>query len=96
MLALASNDVQWLSIDGKDISVITSGKAELSGVLTSYFEECTTCRSEVGNMIANNNRVSAIEVASWESEGRTESQSALSVYEIDGNLIVRVYYFSSE
>ena len=96
MLSLVSDDIQWLSIDGDQISEVTSGKTALSVELVSYFKQCETCRSRLENISATKNRVSATEIASWEANGQTRSQGALSVYEMKENRIVRVYYFAAE
>ena len=96
MLALADENVQWLSVDGVKISVETEGKAALRESMSRYFRSCPTCKSSLEWLQRTGSRVAAMERASWSGKSGAKSQSGLSVYEFRGDKILRVYYFSAE
>lgn len=93
MAELVADEAQWLSVDGDEILVETDGKAALTSAMDNYFKTCPSCRSELIEVMVTEDKVSAIEEASWQGQDGKRSQRALSVYEFSGDLIQRVYYF---
>lgn len=96
MLDLVVPEVQWLSIDGDRIRVETEGARALGEAMSGYFESMPSSRSEIENLMVSGSRVSVREKARWRAGDEWREQTALSVYEISGGRIVRVWYFSSE
>lgn len=96
MSQFVTDDVQWLSISGESISIETKGKDALVAAMNDYFKSCPTCRSTVTELIASRDRVSAVEVATWQGKDGLKKQSGISVYEFSAGLIKRVYYFPVE
>ncbi|WP_153916571.1 nuclear transport factor 2 family protein [Shewanella sp. TC10] len=96
MVRLVVDEVEWISIVSNETVVEVRGKNKLIESMGTYFKSCSTCRSELSEMIATTSRVSAIEVASWQGKSGLKSQRAISVYEFSDGLITRVYYFPSE
>ncbi len=96
MLALAEENLQWLSVDGAKISVETEGKAALRESMARYFRSCPSCKSRLEWIQRVGSRVTAMERASWTGKSGPKSQSGLSVYEFGGDKILRVYYFPAE
>jgi len=96
MLKMVTDDVQWLAIDGDKIITETGNKEELRKGMEGYFESCSTCKSNLMQVFSTGRRVSALEVASFETAQGTRKQQSISIYEFSGNLIYRVYYFSAE
>ena len=96
MLKMVTDDVQWFTIDGDKIVTETGNKEELRQAMEGYFESCSTCKSNLENVFSTGARVSALEVASFETVQGIQKQQSISVYEFSGNLIKRVYYFSVE
>ncbi|MBT8142528.1 MAG: nuclear transport factor 2 family protein [Gammaproteobacteria bacterium] len=96
MLSLVSHDMQWFFINGDKLIHETANRSELSLAMEKYFSDCETCQSRLVKLISSNARVSAIEEASWDSDKERKSQRSLSVYEFEGELIKRVYYFPEE
>ncbi|MBA3297772.1 MAG: nuclear transport factor 2 family protein [Acidobacteria bacterium] len=96
MLALATDDVEWASVDGVKVTVETAGKEALRASMTSYFKSCPTCRSTVDIKAVTANRAVAIETASWTAASGPRSQHGLSVYEFKDGHIRRVYYYPVE
>lgn len=93
MLALAHPDIEWLSVSGSDAATETRGRKELEASLSSYFESCPSCRSTVAIGATTGPYVAAVEIARWETESGTRSQSSLSVYEIVEGRVRRVWYY---
>jgi hypothetical protein len=96
MSAFVTDDVQWLSVDADKITTETNSKPALRSAMSDYFKGCPTCRSRLTQVIATQNRVSAIEEASWKGKDGPKRQSSLSVYEFSEDLIKRIYYFPAE
>ena len=96
MGALVADDVAWLSIAGEEVVVEVKGKSALVASMNAYFESCPTCQSELSGIISTADRVSAIEIASWQGKSGSKSQRSISVYEFSEGMIQRVYYFPSE
>lgn len=96
MMAMVSDDIQWLSVAGDKIAVETQGKSALRDSLTSYFTSMPSAKSALEWVQASESRVAALEKASWTSKSGAKSQSSLAVYEFSDGLIVRVYYYPAE
>ncbi|WDE13730.1 nuclear transport factor 2 family protein [Thalassomonas haliotis] len=96
MANFVADDIEWLSIAGKQVGLEAKGKDNLIASMDSYFKSCPTCRSELAEVLATTSRVSAIEIASWQGTSGRKSQRAISVYEFSNGVITRVYYFPAE
>jgi len=96
MLALATDDLEWLSIDGADIRVGARGADKLRETVEPYFKNCPSCRSNIRWTKTTEDRVVALEDAVWDKDGKRNVQSSLSLYEFEGEKIKRVYYFPVE
>lgn len=96
MASFVVDEIEWLSIDGDKVIVEVKGKNKLIESMNSYFQSCLTCKSKLSEIVSTKNRVSAVEVASWQGKSGSMSQSAIAVYEFSGGLITRVYYFQAE
>lgn len=96
MANFVADDIEWLSIVGKQVAVEASGKDNLIVSMNAYFKSCPTCRSKLAETISTTSRVSAIEIASWQGKSGAKSQRAISVYEFSNGMITRVYYFPAE
>jgi len=64
--------------------------------MKGYFKSCPSFRSSLLKVMATQERISAWEEASWQTESGRKAQTSLSVYEFKDGLIQRVYYFPSE
>lgn len=96
MASFVAEEVEWLSINGQQVTVEAKGKDNLIVSMNSYFKSCSTCRSKLESVISTPDRVSAVEIASWQGKNGLKSQRALAVYEFSGDKIKRVYYFPAE
>ena len=96
MLALVTDDIEWLSVDGASVAVETSGKAALAESMRKYFASCPTCRSEVAIGARTTARVAAVETATWTASSGARMQRSLSIYEFADGRIRRVFYYPAE
>ena len=96
MSLLVTDDVQWLSVRGSQVSIQLEGKAPFAAAMGDYSTSCPSCRSEILSEASSNERVSVVEVASWDGPDGPRSQQSMAVYEFAGSLIRRVYYFPEE
>jgi len=96
MLEYLSDDVKWMSINADQLITETSNQEELRIVLLDYFEKVPTSRSELQQVTLNGHFVNAVEKATWKSkDGEKQEQCAVSVYEIQDQLIKNIWYFNS-
>lgn len=96
MLAMVSDDIQWLSVVGDTILVETESKPSLKESMAAYFKSMPSAKSELEWVQMSASRVAALERASWESKSGPKSQASLCVYEFRDGLISRVYYYPVE
>lgn len=93
MVALAADDLRWLSVDRANMAIEDFGKDTLRTAMLGYFENIPSTRSRLDSLIANGDYVSAVERASWEKEGETKEQCSVAVYHVVDNLVSAVWYY---
>ncbi len=96
MMALVTDDIEWLSVSGTAIATDALGKDTLRRQMTDYFAGCPTCRSRLSEVVASSQRVVTVEVASWQGKAGPREQRGVAVYEFADGKIRRVYYFPAE
>lgn len=96
MASLMHPDIQWLSVKNNTIVVEVSGKSELVTKMRKWFKSSDLPAGSLRDWSINGNYVAVTETAAWtDKSGATQSQSSLTVYELENNLIRRVYYYPS-
>lgn len=94
MRALMHADIEWVGITGNEIEVHVSGKETLAKEMESWFENPKLPKGSLRDWSINGNNVAVTETAHWTTDtGEEKSQSALTVYELEHDLVRRVYYF---
>ena len=97
MSALMHPNIEWISVDGNTIKVEISGKEALVKEMTAWFESDALPSGSLKGWSFNGDYVAVTETAHWTNkEGEAKSQSALTVYQLDNNLIRRVYYYPAK
>ena len=104
MLSMVTDDVHWMSIIKVKTAVETSSKQALGAVLKDYFVQVPSVKSQWIKANTFGNWAFGVEQVSWQSsqstsgqkEVQTITQCSLSVYQFEGQLIKRVWYFPSE
>jgi len=94
MAAVEHPDIEWLSINGSDISTEVAGRDALSEMMEDYLKNNPSVKGTLRDWGVNGNYVSVTETARWTTkDGFQKSQSATTVYELEDNLIRRVWYY---
>ena len=96
MAALMHPDIQWLSVKDNAITVEVSGKSSLVAEMQEWFNGLDLPSGSLRDWSINGNYIAVTETAAWtDKSGTAQSQSSLTVYELEDKLIRRVYYYPS-
>ena len=96
MIALVTDSVRWMSVDGVRIRLESVGKEALGAGVSSYFASLPSARSAIRSLSEVGDFVTVVEEASWISDGAPQSQCAVSVYQVSDGLIASVWYFAAQ
>ncbi|NNC37389.1 MAG: nuclear transport factor 2 family protein [Acidimicrobiales bacterium] len=97
MTALMHDDIEWINLEGSDLTIITVDKDSLVSELKSYFNGDSKASIRLSDWSTNGEYVSVKETVSFTlKDGSEVSQASLSVYELDDGLIRRVWYFPAQ
>ncbi len=96
MLLMVTDDITWLNVSDKTVSVESEGKEALRKGMASYFKSLPSARSELVWVQSSPNRVAVLEKASWEGKSGPRSQVSIAIYEFQQELIKRVHYHPTE
>ena len=89
-------DIEWLTATGSEILVEVSGRENLTKSMEEFFKSPTKITGTLRDWSINGNYIAVTETAHWStSSGEAKSQSALTVYQLEDNLIRRVWYYPS-
>ena len=89
-------NIEWLTVTGSEIVVEVSGRENLTESMETFFESPTKITGTLRDWSVNGDYVAVTETAHWStSAGEAKSQSALTVYQMEDNLIRRVWYYPS-
>lgn len=89
-------NIEWLNITGSAMTVQSSGRAALAKNMQDYFNSTTRVTGTLRNWSLNGDYVSVTETVRWKAaDGKTKTQSAITVYQLEDNLIRRVWYYPS-
>lgn len=93
MLSFAAPEIVWLSVAGDSVTIDARGAGVLREQMGAYFRRLPSARSELETVTTLGPWVSARERAHWTAATGPRSQASLSVYEIRGGLVRRVWYY---
>ena len=93
MLALADSAVVWLTVSGDSVLVEARGRDALARSMASYFRALPSARSTLDAVAALGPWVSARERAEWAGASGPRAQASISVYEVRGGRVRRVWYY---
>ncbi len=89
-------DIEWLNISGSTVTIEASGREALARNMEDYFKSPTRITGTLKDWSLNGDYVSVTETVRWKTaSGEAKSQSALTVYQLENNLIRRVWYYPS-
>ena len=96
MLALVHDEVRYMFIDADQIHVETAGKQALAEYLPVYFSQAPATHSSILYSQQHGYHISQVEQASWtDQHGESRSQCSWSVYELQDQLIINIWYHRS-
>lgn len=93
MAGLVAEDVEWMSVAGDEISLEANGKGALRAGMRSYFADYADVHATIEAWLDLSPYVVTRERVTWTASGLRHSQRAVAVYEIEGRLVRRVWYF---
>ena len=93
VIRLLCADFTWLSLSGDSISVEVRGANAIRSSLVQYFQDFPSAMSEIESATALGPWVTVRERARWQGTAGPRSQAAISVYEVRGGLLRRVWYY---
>lgn len=93
MATLVSEDFEYLSVDGKTVSVDATGREALKESMASYFTSVRDVESVIEHATVTGPFVAIRERVSWTTASGRRSQAALGVYEVRNGLVRRVWYY---
>ncbi len=97
MEALMHPQIQWIAVENGKSVVAADGREELAAQMKSYLASPTATNSTLDNAAVSGRFVAVKETAHWKgANGRDASQSSIAVYELDGGLVRRVWYYPAE
>lgn len=95
LTAYTTVDVEWFSqIDGERIQEV-AGRDALAKSLTQFFDKYTATHWRIEGAETVDNRVVVRERSEWSENGKTQSRTALGVYELSDGRIRRITYYLS-
>jgi ketosteroid isomerase-like protein len=96
MLALAHDEIEWISIGDSELSIETTGKEELAESMASYFESVDTRATVEGTMV-NGRFVSFVERVRFNTRsGEEKTQASSAIAEIVDGKIRRLSYYPAQ
>ena len=95
MLDLCTDDVQWLSVDGDQISVEADGRDALGESLQRFFSGSSVPRSDLLEVTVAGTKIVTVEKAYWMTDSGEQSQCSVAVYQLRELKVSHVWYFDS-
>lgn len=87
-------NIEWLNISGSNMTLQTSGREALAKNMETYFNSPTRVTASLRDWSVNGDYVSVTERVRWKAaDGKMKSQTAFTVYQLEDNLIRRVWYY---
>ena len=98
MMARVSPGMVWLNVAGDSTTLGGRGVDAFQRLLSGYFREVPTARSELLDVRALGPWVTTHERTRWSAQtaGGTGGQSSIVVYEVRAGLVQRVWFYPAE
>lgn len=93
VIRFLSADFTWLTVSGDSVIVELRGPDSIRASLVQYFQDLPSARSEIEGAAVLGPWVTVRERAHWQSTSGPRSQASISVYEVRGRLLRRVWYY---
>lgn len=97
MLAMSHEDIEWIYVSGSESNVASTGRKAMQKDLEAHFASPFKITSSLSSWVLNGQYVSTKETASWiDKDGNDRQQASIAVYQLDDNLIRRVWYYPEQ
>lgn len=96
MVSFVEEGFEWVNLDGQKTVLESAGRESAREGTKKYFAGCPSCRSTLLWVQVAGSRVVAHERAEWQGAKGPRAQTSLSIYELRGDKLARVYYFPAE
>lgn len=94
MSKMQHQNIEWLNIENSILKAEVSGRDALAKSMETYFQSPSRVKGTLTKWNLNGDYVSVTETVKWtDVDGIAKSQSALTVYQMEDNLIRRVWYY---
>ena len=93
MMALADDDIVWLSVDGDNTAIMTNGADAMREEMKGYFGPDANPKSAIEILKSHGNFVTTLERAYWMQGGEEKSKASFAVYEVIEGKVRRVWYY---
>lgn len=93
MVALVSDDVRWLTVDGDNITTEVAGRDALRTAMTGYFEGGTRSPSRMRHATSDGEYVIGVEEIMRGPTSEARNQCSVVVYRFKDSLIDDVWYY---
>ena len=97
MLRETHPDIEWFLVEGNAMSMEARGRHAFGESMSSYFASTPGVRSTPHGTVTNGRFVSVRERVHWTKKDGSEGTGAsIAVYELEGGLVRRAWYFATE
>ncbi len=94
MLQWVHEEIRYMYVSGGEIYMETDGKKALHEFLLPFFTNKPQAKSELLSSTQSGSFIHQVERALWQdAAGNSQSQCSLSVYQINDELIINIWYF---
>lgn len=93
MMAMVTEDVRWLSVDGGSIQAEASGRDELEAAMAIFFAGSSRASSRMRVIRQDGDYVFGVEEIVRQPTAEKNNQCSVVVYEFERTLIKNVWYY---
>ncbi|MEM9600500.1 MAG: nuclear transport factor 2 family protein [Pseudomonadota bacterium] len=90
-------DIEWFNVSEATLFIEVKGRDALTDMMREYIASSPGTVGSLRDWSINGDFVAVTETAHWtDSEGNAKDQSALTVYQLEDDLIRRVWYYPAK
>ncbi len=96
IVALSGENVEWLDVRGRKLSVNASGRGAVTRQMTRFFAAHTSARCVIEDSVVAGSSVAVRRHIFWQEGSNMMSESSLVVYQIKNGLVRRAWFHPAE
>jgi len=93
--ALSGDNVEWMDVRGRKLSVNASGRNAVTRRMTRFFGAHNAARCVIEGSLVTGSSVAVRRHIFWEESGKVMSESSLVVYQIANGQVRRAWVYPS-